>query len=580
MKKAKLFPTKHIPRCTAFDGRTATCRIWRTCRGPMTLPRGSTRPSTANIGGGRSPQRHRTCVQMRRGLLSVSDLPRAINFLTKPPHEPGDKPLFDKGRFTNTTPVVGKFNPKQDDENEFDAVRLLKPSDTTGVALFATWQGGNKANPSEKVARSAKSYEELADAAYRPLLPHVSWQSYKKSNPTADWESWREFVSERYVARWPRVLQSYGDIRQHGKFRRSIDVTYAEASRREREAFLYDAIDKAAPTRRRQVMRQRDTRLWQLERCRHQPRRLLYLLKQPRTIIEVRFLMEALGWCLTQKLSGTPQLDHSFEKGNAPINLVSDEAVERSKENDGRSPQLRRHVFLSASDELDLARRAKAGDPIARDRLLAVHWPLVHGIAKKHVTASHPLVDLIQEGFIGLTKSFDKFDPEAGFRFSTFAMLPIEWAIQDYKRHAQKKDPPLDGAMIENTVDIGSWTSYHEATPTRTSRIIGDCVERMTVHISPYENGLALETHDLIAELNAEAAEKKIKVNYVGLANKIEIAGDIQGAADSDTLGGWLVRHAHEVGYFDGEEGVLRKGNSQWRKHLRKNAKRKSPDTF
>src|SRR5262249_12658798 len=149
--------------------------------------------------------------------------------------------------------------------------------------------------------------------------------------------------------------------------------------------------------------------------------------------------------------------------------IASDSAMKRSQETDGRRPKRRRHIFPTATEELDPARRAKAGDPIARDKLLSVHWPLVHYIAKKHVTAPHPLFDLIQERFIGLTKSFDQFDPEKGFRFSTFAMLPIEWAILDYKRREQKKDVvPFDAALVENLVDLGN---FIEATgPTRASR--------------------------------------------------------------------------------------------------------------
>ena len=393
----------------------------------------------------------------------MNDLPRAINFLTKPAHEPGERPLFDKGRFTNSTPIASTFNPKQDDENEFDAVSMLKPSATTGVALFATWQGGNRSNPSAKVTRPAKSHRELVEAVERPLLPWLSWESYKKLVPSADWADYRKDVAERYADRWPNARQSYGDMRVDGKFKRSFDVTHAEASRREREARLHDAIDEDAPKRRREVMRKRDERLWAQDRCRRQPKRLLYLLKPPRTLIEVRFLMEALTWLDAQKAPGTPELNRGFEGGNKPMNCVSDEAIERSRENNKRgTPKRRRHILPSASEELVLARRAKAGDPVARERLLESHWPLVHEIAKRYTTPAHPLLDLIQVGFIGLTKSFDAFDPDGGFRFSTFAMRPIEWAIQDYKRKEQKGDLPLDGAIIENAVDVGGWTNYYE----------------------------------------------------------------------------------------------------------------------
>jgi hypothetical protein len=155
-------------------------------------------------------------------------------------------------------------------------------------------------------------------------------------------------------------------------------------------------------------------------------------------------------------------------------------------------------------------------------------------------------------------------------------MLPVEWAILDYKRREQKKDMvPLDAVMVENIVDLGNFT---ETTGyTRPSRSISNRIARgnITVHISPYENGLAPETHDFIAELNAEAARLNAGVQFVGLANRIEVSGDLEAGASSATLGGWLLRRAREVGYFEGEQGVLHRGNSQWRKELRKRAKRK-----
>lgn len=395
----------------------------------------------------------------------------------------------------------------------------------------------------------AKSHKELVEAAEK-RLPPIS-----------------EFITRPYYLRWAAVRQSYGDIRDGGKIGCGADITYAQAANLENEAFLNNAIDMAAPTRRRQVKRQRDGRLWAQDR--RQRRRMLHVLKQPRSLIEARFLMEALTWLLAAEVPAdrqSPSLPVSKS-----VNCVSDAAVERSKENDGRTPERRQHVFPSQSEELDLARRAKDGDPIARERLLAVHWPLVHGIAKKHAAESHPIEDLIGEGYLGLIRAFDKFDPEAGNRFSTFAMRPVEWAIQDYKRREQKKETVLLDASVENVVDLGN---FNKAT-TRTSRIIRDAAARMTVHISPYRDGLAPETRDFIAELNAEAANTNIRVKYLGLANKIEAAGDIQGATNSNTLGGWLLRRAQNAGYSEGEEVVLRRGNSQRRAHLRKIAKRK-----
>src|SRR5262249_34475106 len=158
---------------------------------------------------------------------------------------------------------------------------------------------------------------------------HIDWESYQKLYPKTEqqsyhayWKSYREFVAERYAARWPTFHQSFGDIRQHGKHRCKVDVTCADASKREAEGFLPWAIDGAAPARRAQIQRQRVTRLWAHERCRKQRKRLLYLLKQPRTLLEARFFIHTLDWLLRQKdthgrLRGP---DLSTDKG---VNCVS-----------------------------------------------------------------------------------------------------------------------------------------------------------------------------------------------------------------------------------------------------------------
>jgi len=74
-----------------------------------------------------------------------------------------------------------------------------------------------------------------------------------------------------------------------------------------------------------------------------------------------------------------------------------------------------------------------------------------------------------------------------------------------------------------------------------------------------------------------EAEKHNAGVKFIGLANRIEAVGDLQGAANSATLFGWFLSRARKVGFFEGEERVLRRGNSQWRKKLRKRAKRKDP---
>jgi RNA polymerase primary sigma factor len=86
--------------------------------------------------------------------------------------------------------------------------------------------------------------------------------------------------------------------------------------------------------------------------------------------------------------------------------------------------------LLSHKEEVELGRRARAGDPEARGRLVEKNLRLAVAVAKKYRGQGLPFEDLIQEGNIGLMKAVDKFDPEKGNRFSTYATWWIRQSIQ------------------------------------------------------------------------------------------------------------------------------------------------------
>ncbi|NVP18075.1 sigma-70 family RNA polymerase sigma factor [Candidatus Gracilibacteria bacterium] len=111
------------------------------------------------------------------------------------------------------------------------------------------------------------------------------------------------------------------------------------------------------------------------------------------------------------------------DKSNISLSEISDDSIRMYLNEIGRVE------LLSSEEEIELGKQIRAGSMEARKKLAAANLRLVVSIAKKYMGRGLGLLDLIQEGNVGLFRAVDKFDPDKGFKFSTYATWWIRQGV-------------------------------------------------------------------------------------------------------------------------------------------------------
>ena len=140
--------------------------------------------------------------------------------------------------------------------------------------------------------------------------------------------------------------------------------------------------------------------------------------------IELTGLIEPTPELFTQDWGDDEEVDEEeIVQDTSYLDDVADDSVRLYLREIGKIP------LLTAPEELALAQKVVAGDKRAKDKMAEANMRLVVSIAKRYVGRGLDLLDLIQEGNTGLLRAVEKFDPDKGFKFSTYATWWIRQAI-------------------------------------------------------------------------------------------------------------------------------------------------------
>jgi len=161
--------------------------------------------------------------------------------------------------------------------------------------------------------------------------------------------------------------------------------------------------------------------------------------------------------------------------------------------------EIGRYQLLTAQQEQTLARASKKGDDQATEKLLLSNLRLVVYAAREYkARGSLAFLDLVQEGNIGLLRAIKKFDPERGFRFSTYAMWWVHHAIRRVlSKEGRTVRLPQSVIQLAQKIEVfeQKFLDEHGTPPTNeaTAQAMGVTLDRLTQVKMALQSGVSLE---------------------------------------------------------------------------------------